>query len=71
MKERQMPKLKTHSGSKKRFRLTGSGKVKAGAARKRHGMRKRSQDMKRTARQGLILFKADGENIVKYFLRPQ
>jgi hypothetical protein len=25
--------------------------------------------MKRTARQGLILFKADGENIVKHFLR--
>ena len=70
-KEHQMPKLKTHSGSKKRFRVTGSGKVKAGAAGKRHGMRKRSQDMKRTARQGLILFKADGENIVKHFLRPQ
>ena len=64
-----MPKLRTHSGSKKRFRVTGSGKVKAGAARKRHGMRKRSQDMKRTAREGIILFKTDGENIVKHFLR--
>jgi large subunit ribosomal protein L35 len=64
-----MPKMKTHSGSKKRFRLTASGKVKSGAAGKRHGMRKRSQNMKRTARQGLILFKADGENIVKHFLR--
>ena len=64
-----MPKLKTHSGSKKRFRVTGSGKVKCGAAGKRHGMRKRSQQMKRTARQGLILFKADGENIITHFLR--
>jgi len=64
-----MPKLKTHSGSKKRFRVTASGKVKAGATRKRHNMRKRSQDMKRTARQGLILFKADGDNIVKHYLR--
>jgi large subunit ribosomal protein L35 len=64
----KMPNLKTHSGSKKRFRVTGSGKVKAGAAGKRHGMRKRSQDMKRTARQGLILFKADGENIIKHYL---
>ena len=64
-----MPKLKTHSGSKKRFRVTASGKVKAGAARKRHGMRKRSQDMKRTAREGIILFKADGENIIRHFLR--
>ena len=66
-----MPKLKTHSGSKKRFRLTASGKVKCGATGKRHGMRKRPQQMKRTTRQGLILFKADGENIVKHFLRPQ
>ena len=64
-----MPKLKTHSGSKKRFRVTGSGKVKCGAAGKRHGMRKRSQQMKRTARQGLILFKTDGINIVRHFLR--
>ncbi|HEU0117549.1 MAG TPA: 50S ribosomal protein L35 [Alphaproteobacteria bacterium] len=64
-----MPKQKTHSGSKKRFRVTGSGKVKAGAAGKRHGMRKRSQKMKREARAGLILFKADGENIVKFFLK--
>jgi large subunit ribosomal protein L35 len=68
-KDIKMPKLKTHSGSKKRFRVTASGKVKCGAAGKRHGMRKRSQQMKRTARQGLILFKADGENIVRHFLR--
>ena len=68
-KDRKMPKLRTHSGSKKRFRVTASGKVKCGAAGKRHGMRKRSQQMKRTARQGLILFKADGENIVRHFLR--
>jgi len=64
-----MSKMKTHSGSKKRFRVTGSGKVKAGAANKRHGMRKRPQKMKREARSGLILFKADGENIRKHFLR--
>mgnify|MGYP001204852194 FL=1 len=31
-----MPKLKTKSGVKKRFKLTASGKVKAGAAGKRH-----------------------------------
>lgn len=64
-----MSKMKTHSGAKKRFRVTGSGKVKAGAAGKRHGMRKRPQNMKREARQGLILFKADGENIRQHFLR--
>ncbi|MDE2030380.1 MAG: 50S ribosomal protein L35, partial [Alphaproteobacteria bacterium] len=55
-----MPKLKTHSGAKKRFRVTGNGKVKCGASHRRHFMRRRSQNMKRTARQGLILFKTDG-----------
>ncbi|MDD3287847.1 MAG: 50S ribosomal protein L35 [Alphaproteobacteria bacterium] len=65
-----MSKLKTHSGSKKRFRITGNGdKVKAGAAGKRHGMRKRPQKMKREARQGMIMFKTDGDNVIKHFLR--
>jgi large subunit ribosomal protein L35 len=31
-----MPKLKTKSGAKKRFRLTATGKIKAGVAGKRH-----------------------------------
>ena len=64
-----MPKLKTHSGAKKRFRVTGKGKVKAGASHRRHFMRRRSQNTKRTSRQGLILFKTDGDNIIKHFLR--
>jgi len=34
-----MPKMKTKSGAKKRFKLTASGKVKAGQAGKRHGMK--------------------------------
>ncbi len=65
-----MSKMKTHSGSKKRFRVTGSGHVKAGCAGKRHGMRKRPQKMKREARQGLLMFKADAEKVIKHFLRP-
>lgn len=31
-----MPKMKTHSGSKKRFRVTKNGKIKRGAAFRRH-----------------------------------
>ena len=31
-----MPKMKTHSGSKKRFRVTGSGKIMRGKAYKSH-----------------------------------
>ena len=50
-----MPKLKTHSGSKKRFRLTGTGKVQRAQAFKRHNMRKRSLDMKREARGTTIM----------------
>lgn len=33
-----MPKLKTHSGAKKRFHLTGTGKVKRARAYKRHNL---------------------------------
>jgi large subunit ribosomal protein L35 len=62
-----MPKLKSKSGAKKRFRATGSGKVRANYAFKRHNLRKRSTKMKRTARYGFILSKQD-ENIVRKFL---
>ncbi|MEE8506911.1 MAG: bL35 family ribosomal protein, partial [Kiloniellales bacterium] len=34
-----MPKLKTKSGAKKRFRLTGTGKVRMNFAKKRHNLR--------------------------------
>lgn len=64
-----MPKLKNHSGSKKRFKFTASGKVKAQAAGKRHGMSKRPQKMKRNARGTFVMFKADGEKIAENFLR--
>ena len=37
-----MPKLKTNSGAKKRFKVTGSGKVIRAHAGKRHGMIKRT-----------------------------
>jgi large subunit ribosomal protein L35 len=35
-KETEMPKMKTKSGCKKRFKITASGKVKCGVAGKRH-----------------------------------
>jgi large subunit ribosomal protein L35 len=38
-----MPKIKTKSGAKKRFKITGTGKVKAAHAGKRHGMIKRTK----------------------------
>ena len=63
-----MPKMKTKSGAKKRFRLTASGKVKAAHAFKRHNMRKRPGQMLRKARGTKLLAKGDSAKIIKHFL---
>ena len=63
-----MPKLKTKSGAKKRFKVTASGKVKYGQRGKRHGMIKRTKKQIRQLRGTNALFKTDGANIKKYFL---
>ncbi len=61
-----MPKMKTKSSAKKRFRLTASGKVRAGVAFKRHNLRKRSQKMKRNARGTVMLCAADARIVKSY-----
>jgi large subunit ribosomal protein L35 len=66
-KEVKMPKMKTKSGAKKRFRLTANGKVRGSAAFLSHNLRRRSQKMKRQARGTMILCDADAR-IVKRFL---
>jgi large subunit ribosomal protein L35 len=66
-KEVEMPKMKTKSGAKKRFRLTASGKVRGSAAFLQHNLRRRSQKMKRKARGTMILSDPDAR-IVKRFL---
>ena len=63
-----MPKLKTKSGAKKRFKVTGTGKVVHAQEGKRHGMIKRTKKFIRNARGTAVLFKSDGDNIKKYFL---
>ena len=63
-----MPKMKTKSGAKKRFKVTGTGKVMAAQAGKRHGMVKRTKKFIRQARGTGVLFKTDGQNIKKYYL---
>ena len=45
-----MPKLKTHSGAKKRFNLTKTGKVKRAKAFKRHILNKKTRKTKRNLR---------------------
>jgi large subunit ribosomal protein L35 len=68
VQESQMPKLKTKSGAKKRFKITGSGKVVSAQAGKRHGMIKRTTKQIRNLRGTRVMFKADGDNIKKYWL---
>jgi len=59
-----MPKMKTKSGVKKRFSLTGTGKVRMYPAGKRHGMRKRSNKFIRQARGPEVMTPEDAK-IVK------
>jgi large subunit ribosomal protein L35 len=66
--ESQMPKIKTKSGAKKRFKITGTGKVLSAHAGKRHGMIKRTNKQIREHRGTRVMFKADGDNVKKYFL---
>ncbi|MEE1144420.1 MAG: 50S ribosomal protein L35 [Acutalibacteraceae bacterium] len=49
-----MPKIKTHSGAKKRFKLTSSGKVKRAHAFKSHILNKKTTKRKRNLRKGVI-----------------
>ena len=55
-----MPKLKTHTGAKKRFKLTKNGKVKRAKAYKSHILNKKSTKRKRNLRKGTY---ADKTNV--------
>jgi large subunit ribosomal protein L35 len=61
-----MPKLKTKSGVKKRFKVTGTGKVKAQAAGKRHGMIKRTAKFVRDARGTMVLSEPDTKRVKQF-----
>jgi len=62
-----MPKLKTKSGAKKRFKVTATGRVVAAQAGKRHGMIKRTNKFIRQAR-GTTTLSAPDERIVKSYM---
>jgi large subunit ribosomal protein L35 len=63
-----MPKMKTKSSAKKRFKVTASGKVTAQQAGKRHGMIKRSNDFLRNARGTTVLADADAKKVISKYL---
>ena len=50
-----MPKMKSHKGARKRFKITGSGKVKRLRAFKSHILTKKSPKRKRRLRQGTTI----------------
>ena len=58
-----MPKLKTHSGAAKRFKKTGTGKIKRGHAGKRHILTSKGTKRKRQLDRDTILDKADQKKI--------
>ncbi len=62
-----MPKMKTKSSAKKRFKVTASGLVLAGQAGKRHGMIKRHKKFIRDAR-GTTTLSAPDAKIVKSYM---
>lgn len=63
-----MPKMKTHSGAKKRFKTTGKGKLRARHAMTSHMLGHKSAKRKRRLGDDLVIAKAD-EKRVKGLLR--
>jgi large subunit ribosomal protein L35 len=61
--EALMPKLKTHKGAAKRFRITATGKVKRGHSHARHILTKKSNKRKRHLDIDTLVAKADLERI--------
>ena len=58
-----MPKMKSKSGAKKRFELTGTGKVKRKHAYKSHILTKKSTKRKRNLAYSALVDKTDAANV--------
>ena len=67
LKETEMPKMKTKSSAKKRFKVTATGKVLSAQAGKRHMMIKRTKKFIRNAR-GTTTLSAPDAKIIKGFM---
>ncbi len=63
-----MPKMKTKSSAKKRFKVTASGKVKAKQANARHMLMNKPTKMKRKARGTTVLCEADARILLTNFM---
>lgn len=59
-----MPKMKTNSSAKKRFKLTGSGKIKRFQAKTSHMMRNKTKKAKLNLRGSTLVSKADTKRVL-------
>lgn len=60
-----MPKMKTHRGAAKRFKVTGTGLIKKNSAYKRHILEKKSPKQKRNLRHAEVVSPVDAKRIKK------
>ena len=60
-----MPKVKRHSGAKKRFKLTGAGKVLRRRAMKSHLLEKKSSKRRRSFRKDVAVAPSDTRDVKK------
>ena len=60
-----MPKQKTRKSVSKRFKLTGSGKVKRNHAGHKHMLIRRDKDVKRAAKKSTLVSPADKKKVIK------
>ena len=58
-----MPKMKTHRGAAKRFKKTGTGRVKRGHAYTSHILTKKTAKRKRYLRQSALIAKSDEKRV--------
>ncbi len=61
-----MPKLKSKSGAKKRFRTTGTGKILRNHAGHRHFLSKKAKKVKRAHRRTAVMAAADQRIVAKF-----
>ncbi len=63
-----MPKMKTRRGAAKRFKITGSGKIKRNKANKSHILTKKTPKRKRRLRKGTILTRVEVKRVKKMII---
>ncbi len=64
-----MPKMKTHSGAKKRFRKTAKGKLRGRRAYSSHILEKKSQKRKRNMRNPVVIKRQDAHRADKLLVK--